>query len=131
MSNFGPKALTALLPHVKSAISVNQIEYNVFAHDEPTIAACRAHNISVQSYSPLGGAHGGKRSVFTDPTVTSIAAKHNVSAAQVALRWIVQRGDLFTVLSSSAAHQANDAALWGFALEDGEMASLGKLQTAS
>jgi len=70
-------------------------------------------------------------SVFTDPTVTSIAAKHNVSAAQVALRWIVQRGDLFTVLSSSAAHQANDAALWGFALEDGEMASLGKLQTAS
>ena len=38
------------------------------------------------------------KSVFKEPTVLSIAAAHNVSAAQVALRWIVQRGDTFAVL---------------------------------
>ena len=61
----------------------------------------------------------------------AIAARHSVSAAQVALRWIVQRGDVLTVLSESSAHQQNDADLWSFALDDDEIAVLGNLSSAA
>jgi len=104
--------------------AVNQIEYSVLHHDDETIEFCRTHNITVEAYSPLGGTHSTHGSVFTDPTVTKIAADHNVSAAQVALRWIVQRGDTLTVLSTSSEHQANDADLWSFELTAREMGQL-------
>merc|ERR1711957_315317 len=104
-------------------IAVNQIEYNVFSHDEEIIAFCDANNITVEAYSPLSGANGAQ-SVFADETVKSIAATHNVSAAQVALRWIVQRGHTLAVLTSNAAHQASDADLWSFELADEEMDTL-------
>jgi diketogulonate reductase-like aldo/keto reductase len=99
-------------------------------HDEETISYCRAHNITVEAYSPLGGTHG-THSVFSNPSVMAIAARHSVSAAQVALRWIVQRGDVLTVLSESSAHQQNDADLWSFALDDDEIAVLGNLSSAA
>lgn len=50
-----------------------------------------------------------------------------MSNAQVALRWILQRGHISTFMSSSAAHQAADAAL-GFDLAEGELAALDALQ---
>merc|ERR1712228_515328 len=126
ISNFNKRQIQNILKGATIPPAVNQIGYSVFSHSEDTIKFCHDNNITVEAYSPLGGAHGGK-SVFKDPTVKSIAASHNVSAAQVALKWIVQRGDTLTVLSSSKAHQANDADLWGFTLGDDEMAKLGDI----
>lgn len=111
----------------KVPIALNQIDYNVFKHDETTIRYCREHNITVQAYSPLGGTKS-THSVFHDQTVLAIAKQHNVTAAQVALRWIVQRGDILTVLSGSSAHQAADARLWTFALAPDEMNALDHLK---
>merc|ERR1712196_728229 len=109
-----------IMEQASIAPAVNQIEYNVFAHDEDVISSCRKHNITVEAYSPLAPPYSGK-SVNNEPTVTSIAKAHNVSAYQVALKWIVQRGDVLTVLSSNPAHQASDADLWSFTLTDDEM----------
>merc|ERR1711937_222220 len=96
---------------------------NVFKHDEDVISFCDANGITVEAYSPLSG-QSGAQSVFKDETVKGIAAAHNVSAAQVALRWIVQRGHTLAVLSSNPEHQANDADLWSFELADDEMDTL-------
>ena len=63
--------------------------------------------------------------------IAAIAKAHNVSAAQVALRWIYQHGHVLTVLSENPAHQANDADLFGFALSEAEMARLDRLQPAA
>jgi len=123
VSNFNVKQMQKVMKKATVPIAVNQIEYNVFKHDEEIIAFCDANNITVEAYSPLSGAKGAQ-SVFKDETVKGIAAAHNVSAAQVALRWIVQRGHTLAVLSSSAEHQANDADLWSFDLADGEMDTL-------
>jgi len=62
--------------------------------------------------------------------VLSIAKAHSVSAAQVAIRWIVQRGDILTVLSGNPAHQANDADVFGFSLSEAEMVQLGNVSAA-
>jgi diketogulonate reductase-like aldo/keto reductase len=127
VSNFNAKQMQKVMDKATVPIAVNQIEYNVFSHDEDVIAFCDANNITVEAYSPLSGQRGAQ-SVFTDETVKGIAAAHNVSAAQVALRWIVQRGHTLAVLSSSAEHQANDADLWSFELTDDDMDTLTKLQ---
>ena len=129
VSNFKPAALRQLMSAARVPIAVNQIDYSVLSHDEETIAFCRAHNITVEAYSPLGGAHS-KGSVFSEPTVVAIASAHGVSAAQVAIRWIVQRGDILTVLSGKAEHQVNDADVFGFQLSDAEMQKLSQLADA-
>jgi diketogulonate reductase-like aldo/keto reductase len=128
VSNFNVKQLQNVMDKATIPIAVNQIDYNVFKHDEEIIAFCDANNITVEAYSPLGGANGGQ-SVFKDETVKAIADAHNVSAAQVALRWIVQRGHTLAVLSSSTEHQANDADLWSFELTDDEMDTLTQYQS--
>jgi len=127
VSNFNVKQMQKVMNKATVPIAVNQIQYNVFSHDEEIIAFCDANGITVEAYSPLSG-QGGAQSVFSDETVKGIAAAHNVSAAQVALRWIVQRGHTLAVLSSSTEHQANDADLWSFELADAEMDTLTKLQ---
>jgi len=130
VSNWKSADFEQIISSVTVPISVNQILYNVLHHDETTIGYCRAHNITVQAYSPLGGTHGTK-SVFGDPTVASVAAAHNVSAAQVALRWIIQRGDILTVQSQNADHQSNDADIFDFALSDDEMGALSALSVVA
>merc|ERR1712224_751553 len=127
VSNFNAKQMQKVMDKATVPIAVNQIEYNVFSHDEDVIAFCDANNITVEAYSPLSGQKGAQ-SVFSDETVKAIAATHNVSAAQVALRWIVQRGHTLAVLSSNPEHQANDADLFGFELTDDEMTQLTELQ---
>merc|ERR1712224_276384 len=115
---------------VKVMPAVNQVEYNLYSHDEDTIQYCRRKNITVEAYSPLGSwtPHHSGKSIFADHKVKTIAGTHNVSAAQVALKWIVQRGDILTVLSANKTHQANDADLFDprFQLSDSEMDELDK-----
>jgi diketogulonate reductase-like aldo/keto reductase len=127
ISNFNAKNIEDLMKDATITPAVNQIQYNVFSHDEDVIAACRANKITVEAYSPLAPPYSGK-SVLKEPTVTDIAKAHNVSAFQVALKWIAQRGDTLTVLSSNAEHQASDADLWSFTLADDEMTKLGAIQ---
>lgn len=128
VSNFKIKDLEALLETATIAPAVNQIEYNVFSHDDELVQYCSQHNITVEAYSPLGSPGRQKSSVFTDPTIGGIAKAHNVSAAQVALRWIVQAGHILTVLSEETTHQENDADIFSFELTKEEMTILDGLQ---
>jgi len=128
VSNWGPKQLEALKFKVRPA--VNQIQFNVFTHDDATEAYCNANNITIEAWSPLADPARMHRSVFQEPKVEAIAEKYKISAAQVALKWILQRGHTLTFLSSSKAHQASDADLFSFSLEDDEMSQLDSLRQA-
>merc|ERR1712113_5297 len=111
------------------APAVNQIQFHLFYHDDSLVEFCKKHSITVQSWGPLGGAHHWfHRSVFTEPAVTAIAQKHKVSNAQVALRWVLQRGLTLVVLSGDASHQRNDADIFAFSLAADEMQSLDNLR---
>ena len=79
--------------------ALNQCKLSVVHHDQPTIDYCRTAGITYQSYSPLcGGFNGsscsrsGGENVMTRPDVLAIADSHGVSAAQIGLKWIVQKG---------------------------------------
>lgn len=128
VSNFQIADLQPILTNGKVKPAVNQIQFNIFFHDDQLAAFCRQHGITVQSWGPLGGAHHWfKRSIYTDPTVAAIAQAHKVSAAQVALRWVFQHNLTYVVLSGNAMHQQNDADIFEFSLTDADMQQLDSL----
>merc|ERR1712050_343168 len=94
---------------------------------DETISFCKAHNITIEAYSPLGRSnHSGD--IPGNEEIKAIAANHHVSTYQVALKWILQRGHILTFQSSSQAHQEADADLFGFELSEQDMSSLDALQ---
>lgn len=130
VSKFDKHELAGILKYAKVKPAVNQIMYNVYHHDDETIQFCRDNNITVEAYSPLGSWNGAYHGdVFKDSHITAIATSHNVSNAQVALKWIVQRGDVFTFMSNNEAHQVNDADVFNpnFQLSDADMNILSHL----
>lgn len=126
VSNFRKPELESLLKTAKVVPAVNQIQHNLLQHDDETIAFSRAHNITIEAYSPLGRDSGA---IPKNAVVTAIASRHKVTAFQVALKWILQHGHVLTFQSSSAEHQQQDADLFSFSLTGDEMAQLDNLQT--
>lgn len=124
VSNFKRSDLEPLVAVAKVVPAVNQIQHNVLEHDDDTISCCQVHGITVEAYSPLGRDSG---SIPKNPTIQQIATAHNVSTYQVAMRWILQHGNILTFQSSSEAHQQDDADVFGFQLTAGEMAQLDTL----
>jgi 2,5-diketo-D-gluconate reductase A len=127
VSNFNAGNLSNLLQTAKVVPAVNQVELNIFHHDDETLAFAGRAQIAIEAYSPLGQ----NSSIITkDPAVTAIAANHEVSTYQVAGKWILQHGHLMTFQSGSAAHQAEDVDLFGFDLTADEMSTLDSLQAS-
>lgn len=112
--------------------AVNQAELSVVFHDDTTIAYCKAHGITYQSYSPLcGGANGssctwsGGKNVMAVPEVIAVAKSHGVSAAQVGLKWIVQQGLPLATAVWRLDYMNEDLDLWSWGnLTSAEMAKL-------
>lgn len=139
VSNFNSSLLAALLPHMKVKPAVNQCGHSIGHHtwnqtagssragytggDDSTVAFCAAHGIQYSAYSPLGGLSG--LDVFKNPAVVAIGKRHNVSAAQVALRFLVQRNITIVTAADNAEYISEDMDLlsWG-ELSKSEMATL-------
>jgi diketogulonate reductase-like aldo/keto reductase len=124
ISDYDITQIQQTLETAKVPIELNQVEWNPAHHNESMLAFCKEHGIQLQAWSPLGGAEG---SVLSNPIVKGIAAKHNVSTAQVALRWSLQRGVAVVVGTANPAHVKSDLELFGFQLADEEVASISAL----
>ena len=74
----------------------------------------------LESWFPLGG-RGHTQELFNDPTISSIAAAHSKTSAQVLLRWHLQAGNIAIPGSSNEAHIAENFDIFDFELTDAEM----------
>lgn len=66
--------------------------------------------------------------MYSLPLVLSIAKTHNVSGAQVGLRWLVQLGHPFVTASGLSSYDAEDLDLFSFSLTASEMSALSALK---
>lgn len=78
----------------KDAIATNQVEISPYLQNRKLVAFAREQDIHLTSYMTL--AYG---KVLTDPVLQDIAARHEATAAQVALAWALRQG--FSVIPSS------------------------------
>ena len=123
VSNFLVPHLEELLAHAKVPPSVNQIEVHPFLQQRESRAFCKAQGIVVEAYSPL--THG---TLIDHAVITSVAQTVKKSNAQVLLRWGIQHGMVVLPKSVNAARIAQNADIFGFALEPREMRLLDDLE---
>ena len=122
VSNFNVSQLRQLLAAATVPPAVNQCEFSIGNHDDDALDFCKAHNITYEAYSPLGGL--SHVDVLGDADVQAIARRHNKSAAQVALRWVVQQGVPFVTAAMNPTFMVEDLDLFDFELGGDEMDTL-------
>jgi 2,5-diketo-D-gluconate reductase B len=92
VSNFPVALLRQAVEEIRAPITCNQVEYHVLLDQSAVLAYARAHGIAVTAYCPLG--RGG---LAEEPALAAIAKKHGVSAAQVALKWLLDQDDVAAI----------------------------------
>jgi 2,5-diketo-D-gluconate reductase B len=91
------------------------------------VDACRARGIVFTAYCPLG-----RGRLFDDAVLGEIAKSKGRTVAQVALRWLVQRGSIVPIpRSSNPGRLAENLDVFGFTLSDDEMTRIGALKRAN
>lgn len=119
VSNFEPQHLDKLLQTANVVPMVNQVESHPFFPNLETHEYNAAHGIVTEAWSPLA-----RGRAVTDPTLAGIGEKYGKSAAQVAIRWGLQRGDILFPKASSVERQRENLDVFDFELTDEEMAQI-------
>lgn len=119
VSNFLDTHLEALLQTASVVPVINQLEFHPGYLVDETVQLCRAKDILVQAWSPLG-----RGRCLEDPILTQIADLHAVSTAQIALKWCLQKGILPLPKSSNEERMKQNLALYDFTLSEHEIAEI-------
>jgi 2,5-diketo-D-gluconate reductase A len=125
VSNFTPEYLSRLIDETGVAPAVNQIELHPRFPQQTMRQSNLSHGIVTESWSPLARQHP----VDTEPVIAEIAAEHEVTPAQVVLRWHVQLGAVPVPKSASPRRQAENLDVFGFRLTDAEITAISSLES--
>jgi diketogulonate reductase-like aldo/keto reductase len=123
VSNFAETHLGDIISDSGVTPVVNQIELHPLFTQEAMRAVHDRLGIVTQSWSPLGK----RNAPFAEGAVAHAADAHDVTPAQVVLRWQVQLGNVPLPKSSNLARQAANLDVFDFALGDDEMAAISAL----
>ena len=124
VSTFYPARLADLCDTVSEIPAVNQVELHPFFQQADALQLMQEYGVTPEAWGPFAeGTHG----IFTHPVLTAIGAKYGKSAAQVALRWNVQRGVVVIPKSVKAERMAQNFDIWNFTLSAKDMAEIAKL----
>ena len=126
LSNWYIEELTDFLPQVNIMPALVQNEIHPYYQEQEVVPFIQEKGIVVQCWYPLGG-RGYTQELLTDETISSIAAAHEISAAQVILRWDLQRGIVVIPGSSNPEHIRENLDLFGFELTSEDMEQIAVL----
>jgi 2,5-diketo-D-gluconate reductase A len=126
VSNFQPDRIMDLMIHNKITPAVNQIEVNPFQQQIETQKFLQDNSVKVEAWAPFAE---GKNHIFQNEILLSIAARHNKSAAQVILRWVVQRGIIALAKSTRKERMLENISVFDFELSAEDMAAIPTLDT--
>lgn len=122
--NFYPARLADLCETVDVIPAVNQVELHPFFQQEDALALMKEYGVRPEAWGPFAeGNHG----IFTHPVLSSIGEKYGKSAAQVALRWNVQRGVVVIPKSVHKDRIEQNMNIWDFELSEEDMNKIAKL----
>lgn len=119
VSNFYPAILANFCETVEVIPAVNQVELHPFFVQAAGLENMKAYGVVPQAWGPLAE---GKHGIFTDPDLTEIGEKYGKTAAQVALRWNMQRGVSVIPKSVHVERMAENIDIGDFSLTAEEMA---------
>jgi len=101
-------------------LCVLQAEYHPYLRQAKVLDFCRRAGIVFMAYCPLA-----RGRLFGDPVITEIAKSKGKTTAQIALRWLVQQGNIAPIpRSANPEHMAESLRVFDFTLTDGEMSHI-------
>ena len=124
VSNFTVPLLDEAVGKCPEPLLTNQIEYHAYIRQDKIIAGCGRHGLLVTCHVPLA-----RGAVLEDPVIQDIAKSHGKTAAQVALKWLVQQPDMVVVpraLEYSEIKENID--IFDFELSENEMNQISGLR---
>lgn len=127
VSNFLPGHLERLMGETSVVPAVNQIELHPQLSQAESRAFHARHNIVTEAWSPLGQGKG----LLEDPVIAELATKHGRTPAQVVLRWHLQLGNVVIPKSVTPSRIAENIDVFGFELDDEDLAALARLDTGT
>jgi len=100
--------------------AVIQNENHIFYQNKDLQEYVKQYGIVIESWYPFGG-RGHTAENFNNEIITKIANAHNVTSAQIILRWQIQDGYIAIPGSSNADHIRENFDIFGFELSENEM----------
>ena len=126
VSNFYPDHFIDLASNVEIPPMVNQVETHVFDQQVQAQKYMEEFGCRIMSWGPLAE---GRNNFFSNPVLEEIGKKYDKSVAQVALRWLVQRGVIIIPKSVHIERMEQNLNILDFTLKDEDMAEIAKLDT--
>ena len=124
VSNFYPHVLTDFCLHVDIIPAVNQVELHPFFQQADALRVMKEFGVVPEAWGPFAE---GKHGIFKHPLLCEIADKYHKTAAQVILRWNVQRGVIVIPKSVHKDRIVENFDIWDFVISEEDMAAIAKL----
>jgi 2,5-diketo-D-gluconate reductase A len=122
VSNFQPAHLDRIVEQTGVVPAVNQVEVHPFFGNEEVRAANARHGVATEAWSPIA-----RGSVSDNGVITEIATRLGRTAAQVTLRWHIERGDIVFPKSMSPARMKENFEIFDFELEPEDVLAISAL----
>jgi diketogulonate reductase-like aldo/keto reductase len=111
VSNFDKNLLETALKMADFPIAANQVEFHPYRYRKNLLDFCKDSGLVVTAYSPLGVGR-----LLQDSAINEVAARYNRTAAQVCLRWSLQKGVVVIPKASSGEHLKDNLDIYGWSL---------------
>ncbi len=126
VANFTTTMLDEAWAVTSEPLVCNQIEMHPFINQDKVLAASKKHGMAIVAYCPIA-----RGKVPGADALERIGKAHGKTAAQVSLRYLVQRGVCAIPRTGTPDHLKQNLDVFDFELSDGEMAELKKLNATN
>jgi 2,5-diketo-D-gluconate reductase A len=124
VSNFDAAQLADLLAIAKIKPVINQIEINPYFQQPEFVKTVQKLGLQVEGWSPFAQ---GRNGMFTNEVLVGIGKKYNKTAAQVVLRWLMQRDVVAIPRTENSAYMKENLNIFDFKLSEADMKEISKL----
>jgi len=125
VSNFQAGRFFDFAHYVDIKPMVNQLECNTLSQQTEIEPVLAEFGTKMMAWYPLGGQ--GTGDIVKSELLAAIGAKYNKTAAQIALRWLTQRGIVAIPKSSHKERMVQNIDIFDFTLTDDDMAQIAKM----
>ena len=122
--NCYPHVLADICETVEVTPAVNQVELHPFFQQPEALKLMAEYDVVPEAWGPFAE---GKHGIFTNPVLVEIGEKYGKSAAQVALRWNIDRGVVVIPKSVHKDRMEQNFDIWDFKLTEDEIERIAAL----
>lgn len=126
VSNFYPDRYVDLASFARIRPMVNQIETHVFFQQRAAHEYLEKYGAQHMAWGPFAE---GRNGMFANETLLEVGRKHGKTAAQTALRYLMQRGVVVIPKSVQKERMAENLSVFDFALDEADMQAIAALDT--